>query len=93
MVKKEQKEVDLENTDISYLKDMNIAYQNDEFLIAFNFNREGNTFEKAFVFPADKLQEIIVLLFQAGVAFQKDTNIDIGFGIGENEDEDTGEEA
>ncbi len=90
MAKKQDENIDLKNTDISYLRDMRIAYRENEFMLA--FNKTGETFEKAFVLPANRLQKLIMTMFQAGVQFQKATNVDIGFGMGEEDNEDTGED-
>ncbi len=90
MAKKQDEIIDLENTDISYLHDMRIAYRENEFMLAFNKN--GESFEKAFVLPANRLQKLIMVMFQAGVQFQKATNVDIGFGMGEEKDESAGED-
>lgn len=88
---KELKEENLriEENAISHVKNLHIGYSKEEFLLG--FNEENGAFEKAFVLQADKLQEIVALLFQAGVEFQKDNRIDIGFGVGDDDDENTEE--
>lgn len=86
MIKTDVKDEQMEVSNVSMIRNMAIGYDKDSFVIAINKNEE-NSFEGAYSIPADKLNDIIMMLFQAGVSYQKDTKVDIGFGIGE-EDED-----
>lgn len=95
MIKKKY-EIEIDDKEISMVKNLGIGIgcigktDNEVFIMTFNRDEEG--FEKLFCIPPDKLQEIIILLFQAGVTFQTETGIDIGFDvrgkINENSDEE-----
>ena len=78
-VKGEQIEVN----NVSMIRNMAVGYDEDSFVIAINKN-EDDTFEGVYSIPVDKWNDIITMLFQAGVDYQQDTKVDIGFGIGES---------
>lgn len=64
------------------LKSISIGYSDSDFLIAFNCD-DNNTPEYACVIPANKLKDIVGLLFSAGVDFEKEKDSHIGFNIEE----------
>lgn len=61
------------------IENIGIGYSTDEILLAFNCDDEGCT-EDAYVIPAEKLKNIIQVLFECGVSYQEMMNVDIGFG-------------
>lgn len=92
MLKRVVEEVmDLEKTDISKVENLFIGYNQEEFVLG--FNQKDGKFQRAFTIQASKWQELIMLLFQAGVEFQKEYKVDIGFSIEDEENaEDNAEE-
>lgn len=74
---------------ISYVRKLRIGYDNEDFILA--FNEEEGQYENIFAIPAERLSEIIKLLFNAGMAFQKDNGVDIGFGTEEANGNDEGD--
>lgn len=68
------------------IKNMAIGYDEDIFLLGFNCNKDEVP-EESYIIPAERLKDIVGILFEAGTMFQKETNVDIGFGIGEDNDD------
>lgn len=76
---------EIDNKKVSYIRKLQVGFDNEDFILA--FNEKDGEFEKIFAIPGENMQEVVMLLFQAGVEFQKENKIDIGFGIGDEEDE------
>ena len=85
MRKKEKNNEFLGSKTASYVKNLRIGYDNEDFILA--FNEEDGKFENVFAIPAERLSTIIELLFRAGNDFQRDNGVDIGFGIEKEDDE------
>lgn len=66
----------------SKIRKMSVGISEEEILIAFNCN-EKNEPEYACVLPAEKLQDMITVLFKCGVHYQNEYGKDIGFGMKE----------
>ena len=64
----------------SKIRNISMGSSEEEFIIAFNAD-EKNVVEYSCVFPPEKLQEIIVALFQCGISYEKEFNKDLGFQI------------
>lgn len=86
MIVKEDKVRKIRKENVSVLRDMSVAYNSEEFYIAIN-KEESEQYEYVCAIQADKLKEVITLLFGAGVDYQENKGIDIGFGIGDVCDE------
>lgn len=71
---------------MSPMENFTIGYNEDGFVLAFNKTGKG-LYEATFSIDPDQLQGIVATMFEAGVRFQEDTNIDIGFGMEEDCDE------
>lgn len=80
-------DVEIDAGKVSYVKKLQVGFDKEDFILAFNEKDDG--FEKVFAIQAENMRELVMLLFQAGVSFQKENKIDIGFGIGDEEDECT----
>ena len=85
MIRRNSEFEQLEFENVSMIENMAIGYDDDSFAIAIN-KKDDETYEGVYVISADKLKEIIMLLFETGVNYQAETGIDIGFGIGEEND-------
>lgn len=86
MIEKHGGMINIKKIDISEIKDLSLGFNEECFVMAVN-KKEEDSYEGVYMIPADKLSEIISLLFDAGVTYQEKTGIDIGFGIGEMGDE------
>lgn len=77
-----------ETEEVSKIKSIGVAHDEEKKVFLLGFNRDEDSFEKIFMLPADRLKDVVMLLFQAGMKFQSETNIDIGFGTGESKDDE-----
>ena len=71
----------------SPIKNIAIGTNKEGFLLAFNCNENGVP-EKTFSVEAQELSEIIGTLFECGMQYEKETGVDIGFGMISEGDED-----
>lgn len=62
------------------LKSISVGVSENDFLLAFNID-ENDKPEYACVIPADKMQDIVKLLFSSGIEFEERTNKKIGFTV------------
>lgn len=86
MVKETEVKINLKEAP-SDVKDMIVGANEEGFLIGFNRDK-NNSPEKAFFIKAEQLSEIIGVLFESGVLYQKETGIDIGFNTKEESNDD-----
>lgn len=67
----------------------NISVGHDDQDIVIGINKQDDEFENVYAISADKLKDLIMALFEVGVIYQRETQIDIGFGfekVGESND-------
>lgn len=83
MEKSKKKDIEINN--VPFIRNIGIGYDENSFVMIFN-KSEDNSYEGAFALEADHLKKLIELLFKAGVQYQKQTKIDIGFDVGENDE-------
>lgn len=86
MENKHRTQTTFNEDELSPLKNITVGYSEDSFVVAINKNRNG-VYESAYSVPAKILKEIVALLFQVGVEFQEKTKLDIGFGLGDDDNE------
>lgn len=85
-IEKESVVLKTDMDEVSEINNIGVAYDEESKMILLGFNREDDSFEKLFMMPADRLKDLVTLLFQAGIKFQTETNIDIGFGVEKNDE-------
>ena len=66
----------------SKLKNIITGFTEKDFIFAFNINKD-NVPEYSCTIPADKLKEMIQVLFNAGIEYEKEYNRKIGFSTEE----------
>lgn len=64
---------------IEKVKNIGIAYNENEFILVFNHSDNEETEGKGFIIPADSIKVIADGIIQTGIMYQKEYSKNIGF--------------
>lgn len=64
--------------DVRMIENVTVGHSEQEIVICINKQDKG--YENIYAIPADKLKDLVMVLFTAGLTFQEERNVDIGFG-------------
>lgn len=83
MITKKSEIKEIKTINAEAIRNLALGYDGENFILAFNKDDE-DMFEMAYIIEADRLKEIVMMLFEAGIHYEKETGKDIGFTAGED---------
>lgn len=83
MITKKSEIKEIKTINAEAIHNLALGYDDENFILAFNKDDE-DMFEMTYIIQADRLKEIVMMLFEAGIHYEEETGKDIGFMVGED---------